>query len=363
MTSEDRAWFLIARSVSGDITSAEQKELELIFQEQPELRAGYDDIKRLKLNAPVAPSIEERRALERGLQKLDHSLATEGRSMERLLFNNEPEPLHSRTSKWWMAAASVVALLTVGMVALRYFKTSAASPVQQQLATNYGKRIHAVLPDGSSVWLNAGSTIKYADNLIVDGKREVTLNGEAYFDVKHDTLHPFIVHAGKMNVVVLGTAFNVRAYQGDPYMETTLIRGKVQVMNLNKPDENIVLYPNEKVTVATQSELTHKSKVLVKKSRPVADSTATANIELPNETIAETAWVNNKLTFRKENFADLAKQLERWYNVKISFDNDNYNSKEFTGTFKDQNIDEVMSALQFTESFHYNLKDNQIHIW
>lgn len=363
MTSEERAWVLIARSVSGDITPGELEELELIFKAQPELRADYDDIKRLKLDSPVAPSIEERRALERGLQKLDHSLANEGRSVERLIFNNEPEPLHSRTSKWWMAAASIIVLFAVGTIALRYFKQPAINHTQQQLATNYGKRIHAVLPDGSSVWLNAGSTIKYADNLITNGKREVTLNGEAYFDIKHDTVHPFIVHAGKMNVVVLGTAFNVRAYQSDRYMETTLIRGKVQVVNLDKPGENIVLYPNEKVRLATQSELTQKSKVWVKNSLPVADSTATAEVTLPNETIAETAWVNNKLTFRNENFLDLAKKLERWYNVEVTFDNDNYNSKEFNGTFKDETIAEVMHALQIAESFHYSLKNNQIHIW
>ncbi|GAA4103036.1 FecR family protein [Mucilaginibacter panaciglaebae] len=363
MTSEDRAWVLIARSVSGDMTPEEVQELELIFQALPELRADYDHVKRLKLNTPVAASIQERQALERGLQKLDHSLANENRSMERLLFNNEPEPLYSKSSKWWMAAASIVVLFTVGAVA-RYFKNPTINHTQQQLAANYGKRIHAVLPDGSSVWLNSGSTIKYADNLTVDGKREVTLNGEAYFDVKHDTVHPFIVHAGKMNVVVLGTAFNVRAYRGDGFIETTLIRGKVEVMNLNKPGENIVLYPNEKVTLATQSELTQKSKVILKNSMPVTDSiSTTADIVLPNEAIIETAWVNDKLTFKKENFSDLAKQLERWYNVEVTFDNSNYNSREFTGTFKDQNIDEVMRALQLIEPFHYNLKNNQIHIW
>lgn len=364
MTSEDRAWFLIARSVSGDIAPGELEELELIFKVHPELQADFDHIKRLRLDTPVAASFHERQALDRGMQKLDHSLANENRSMERLLFNHEPQPLYSKRSKWWMAAASVAVLFTVGTIVLRNFKSAELNHVQQQLAANYGKRVHTILPDGSSVWLNSGSTIQYANNLTVDGKREVTLNGEAYFDIKHDAMHPFIVHAGKMNVVVLGTAFNVRAYQGDTYMETTLIRGKVEVMNLNKPGENVVLYPNEKVTLATQSELTQKSKVIVKNNEPPVDSvSATADVVLPNEAIAETAWVSNNLTFKKEKFDDLAKQLERWYNVEITFDNSNYNAKEFTGTFKDQNIDEVMRALQLTEPFHYNLKNNQIHIW
>lgn len=362
MTSEERAWFLIARSVSGDITPLEAEELDLILAAHPELKAEYDQLMRLRLDAPVAPSFDERQALERGLHKLEHALVNEDRSMERLLFNHEPEPLHSRYPKWWMAAASIVALFAVAAIMMHYLKNQTISHTQQQLATTYGKRIHTVLPDGTSVWLNAGSTIKYADNLVVNGKREVTLNGEAYFDVKHDTVQPFIVHAGKMSVVVLGTAFNVRAYPGDTYMETTLIRGKVQIINENKPAQNIVLYPNEKVVLATHSELTQKLKLAVKTVAP-ADSMSTEKITLPDEAITETGWVNNKLSFKNENFTDLSQQLERWYNVQITFDNDTYITKEFTGTFKNQSIDEVMSALQIIEPFHYKLKNNQIHIW
>jgi len=258
------------------------------------------------------------------LQKLDDSLTNETRFVERHIFNHEPAPLHSGSSKWWMmAAASLVGLLIVGLLGLHHFNKPAAIP-QQQLATRYGNRIHAILPDGSSVWLNSGSTIKYAENLEVDGKREVTLNGEAYFDVKHDTVHPFVVHAGKMNVVVLGTAFNVRAYAGDAYMETTLIRGKVEVINANNPGQNIILYPNEKVTLATRSDVTQKSKLTVKTAPVDSLATASAAITLPNEAIAETGWVNNKLIFKKENFNDLAKQLERWYNINIVFDDDKY---------------------------------------
>lgn len=361
MTSEERAWVLIARSISGDITPQITEELELLLLAHPELKAEYEQLMRLRLDAPVAPSFDERQALERGLQKLEHSLVNEDRSMERLLFNHEPEPLRSRYSKWWMAAASIIALFAAGAIMMYYLKNPAANHTQQQLATTYGKRIHTVLPDGSSVWLNAGSTIKYTDNLVVNGKREVTLTGEAYFDVKHDTAHPFIVHAGKMSVVVLGTAFNIRAYPSDTHMETTLIRGKVQVINEDKPGQNIVLYPNEKVVLATQSELTRKYKLAVKNTAPI--DSISSKVTLPDETITETGWVNNKLSFKNENFTDLSQQLERWYNVQISFDNDTYITKEFTGTFKDQSIDEVMNALQIIEPFHYKLKNNQIHIW
>ncbi|MDB5159499.1 MAG: anti-FecI sigma factor, FecR [Mucilaginibacter sp.] len=366
MTSEERVWFLSARSVSGDISPEEVDELELIFLARPELRADYGNIKRLKLDTPVAASIEERGALERGLKKLDYSLANEGRFMERHIFNHEPTPLSSKRPTLWMVAASVLVLFTAGAIILKRFKT-APTNTQQQLATRYGKRIHTTLPDGTTVWLNSGSTIKYAENLLVDGKREVTLNGEAYFDVKHDTEHPFIVHAGKLNVVVLGTAFNVKAYQGDAYMETTLIRGKVEVLNNDKPGDNVILYPNEKVTINTNATVSFKTKLAVKNkpvdSLSVAADKTTLLPQLPDAAITETAWVSDKLIFKKKNFNDLARQLERWYNVEIKFDNDNYSAKQFTGAFKDEDINEVMRDLQFTEPFHYSIKNNQIHIW
>lgn len=367
MTSEERVWFLIACSVSGDISPEEANELELIFLLQPELRDDHDNIKRLKLDTPVAASIEERGALERGLKKLDYSLTNEGRFIERHIFNHVPTPLNSRRITWWMVAASLLAL-TAGTILLKRFKTTQANPQQQLVETHYGKRIHTILPDGTTVWLNSGSTIKYAENLVINGKREVTLNGEAYFDVKHDTEHPFIVHAGKLNVVVLGTAFNIKAYQGDAYMETTLIRGKVEVLNNDKPGENVILYPNEKVTIGINAAVSIKTKLAVKNKLVDSLSTAidqtTLLPQLPDAAITETAWVSNKLIFKKENFNDLARQLERWYNVEIKFDNDNYSAKQFTGAFKDEDIKEVMRDLQFTEPlFHYNIKNNQIHIW
>jgi transmembrane sensor len=367
MTSEERTWLLISRAVSGDISPEEHKELEIVFLMQPELRSDYEHIKKLKLTYPSDLLMGERRAMDRGLERFDNSLADERRFIERHLFSNQQvKPLNRKSNKGWMVAASIITPLLISVYALYHFR-SPHTPQQQELITHYGKRIHTILPDGSTVWLNSGSSIKYAENLITNGKREVTLNGEAYFDVKHDAKHPFIVHAGKLNIVVLGTAFNVKAYAGDAYMETTLIRGKVEISNDAKPGADIVLYPNEKATVNTSAYTVKKTTLLVK--RAVSDSLAVTTEkdaklpEMPDDAIAETAWVSNELTFKRENFTDLAEQLERWYNVKIVFDNNAYMSKQFTGTFKDQDINEVMHALQLTQSFHYEITNNQIHIW
>lgn len=366
MNQEERIWLLISRAVSGAITPEEHSELEQIFLLEPELRADHENLKSLRVNVPAVHSVEERRAMDRGLQRFNLLLANEGGYAEKPIFENSTiKPIHHTRRKNWLAAASIISLLTIGALGF-YYKKGSKPETQQALSTVYGKRIHTTLPDGSKVWLNAGSSITYAYNSRGNGKREITLNGEAYFDVKHDNARPFIVHAGKLDVIVLGTAFNVKAYATDKFMETTLIRGKVAISGDGSASEAIVLYPNEKVTISTGKFEARKS--LVSTRRVEKDSLADvprkiADVPIVPEDVAETGWLNDRLTFKKENFTDLANQMERWYAVTIVFDNGKFLTKQFTGAFKGQDINEVMHALQLIQPFNYKITNNQIHIW
>ncbi len=364
MAPEEKIWQLIARAVSGEINPEELEELEAIFNAQPQYRADFENIKSLSLDHEHLPLIDERRAMERGLEKFNNEFA-DSNIADRPLFQTRLEPLRARSFRKWYAAAAVIAFFMASILVFYKLRTKPTQVSSELLLTHYGQRIKATLPDGSVVWLNAGSSIKYVNN-IRDGKREVMLNGEAYFDVKHDAVHPFVVHAGKLNVVVLGTAFNIKAYNTEPYIETTLIRGKVEILNTVKPGAPIVLLPNQKVRVDTQTNTNNK--VVLFGKHVVKDSTVMPRkkefiAEVPDTTIVETAWVDNKLSFKNEDFASLARQLNRWFAVNITFDNDKYVDRHFTGTFKNQNIDEVMQALQLTESFHYSINNDQIRIW
>jgi transmembrane sensor len=362
MASEERIWHLIARALAAELSAAELAEMESIFINEPERRVDFENLKKLTLDASAVTSIDERRALERGLNKFDRFVQESGFT-ERTLFNQSLEPLPQSRFKSWMIAASLVPFFVIGAWVM-HFSRAVKVAQAQSLTAGYGKRVRSTLPDGSVVWLNSGSVITY--NNSKSGKREINLTGEAYFDVKHDTEHPFIVHAGKLNIVVLGTAFNVKAYQADAYIETTLLRGKVEILNDARPGSIIVLKPNEKVAI---NKLRNNVKRLVVSNQPVADSVANLQNEdvvknpVPDNEIIETAWVSNYLTFKREAFDDLAGRLERWYNVNIIFDNNKYADRQFTGRFKDQDITEVMDALQLTGSFHYRINNNQIHIW
>ena len=364
MASEERAWQLIARAISGELSPEELNELEAIFAAEPHYRADYENIKRLTLDQEHLPVIDERGALERGLKKFDGEFA-DNNFAGRPLFQSRLEPIKVSNFKKWYAAASVIAFLMIGLPVYYKLHLKNTQIASEPLLTRYGQRIKATLPDSSVVWLNAGSSIQYVANT-QNGQREILLSGEAYFDVKHDAAHPFVVHAGKLNIVVLGTAFNIKAYKSDPYIETTLIRGKVEILNTVKPGKSIVMYPNQKVRVNTETNADKKT--VLSDKRAVKDSVDMEGKKefiavVPDSTIVETAWVNNKLSFKKEDFASLARQLDRWFNVSITFDDDKYLNKQFTGTFKDQSIYDVMRDLQLTQPFHYSIKNDQIHIW
>ncbi len=372
MESEERTWVLISRAVAGEISPQELEEMQSLFLLHPALRSEFEALEKIKISSGIA-TIDERKAMERGLEKFDNDLRTKSNFNDLSFFNYATiEPLPKNTGKKWMIAASIISVLAISALGFYFIKTGGISSEvskQEVLYTQYGKRIHALLPDGSNVWLNSGSTISYSEKFNQQDKREVTLNGEAFFDVKHDVKHPFIVHAGKLSVVVLGTAFNVKAYSADSFVETTLIRGKVVIDNAAKPGANIVLYPNEKVIIQTGKAIANTG------TTPEREQTSSKELmafkydkkavvpEVSDGAIVETSWVSNRLIFKKENFTDLALQLERWYDVKIIFDNDKYQKTQFTGSFKDQDIKEVMKALKLIGSFHYTINDNLIHIW
>ena len=391
---QERIGKLMFKLLVGEATLPEQKELESAFREDPSLRETWNIIQALKEAPPGGLSIEEeQKMLEKGLKRLDLSrregmgLSAVRRQEEEPVFVTremedvpdarpaEDEPVIRRLSSWRMlAAASVVLLVIAGFLLYSGNRTgakttpvSAAPVVAKELVSKYGSRSFIELPDGSKLWLNAGSNVHYP-SAFADGKRELTLSGEAFFDIKHDPAHPFIIHTGKLDVRVLGTTLNVKAYPGDSLTETTLIKGKVEVDFADNAHSAIVLKPSQKLIVSTggNAELvqSHHTVARPDEEQPSPKVVTAPLVPDPKDgTIAETSWVENKLVFRSEPFAQLALKLERWYNVKIRFDNEKYRMDELTGTFKDQRIDEVMHALQLTSDFHYKISGDTIHIW
>jgi ferric-dicitrate binding protein FerR (iron transport regulator) len=238
---------------------------------------------------------------------------------------------------------------------------------KNEVSTRNGSKTTITLPDGSKVWLNAGSSLTY--NKDFGGEiREVELSGEAFFEVvpamsttKTQKI-PFIIHTRHLDVRVLGTAFNVKSYPGDKQTETSLVHGKVEVLIHNRPEEKIVLHPNEKLVVRnedTTAQVTGKSNALNKEP---FYSVGKLNYTETDSTVIETAWVQNKLVFNNESLLEIAQKMERWYNVEIKFSDVKIQAERFSGTFENETIQQALDYISIATAFRYTIQENKIII-
>jgi len=274
-----------------------------------------------------------------------------------------------RAARYSVAAA---VLLTIGATA--YFFRPARNNRESvalrwmQKTTHPTKKDQLTLSDGTIVTLNSATTIKYPDHF-GDSTREVYLEGEAYFDVSKDPVHPFIIHTDKMNIRVLGTSFNVKSYQSEPLGEASLINGSIEVTLNDRPSDRIILKPKEKLIVQNNGSM--KKAATPNPSPSDTTSHKTTRYSLTNltyfhntaATVVETSWVENKLVFSEKDFIDLSGQLERWYGVHIRFANDRVKHYNFTGFFEKETLPEALDALKMIEQFNYKITDSTVYIY
>jgi transmembrane sensor len=233
-----------------------------------------------------------------------------------------------------------------------------------------GSKAQVILPDGTKVWLNAGSKIDYQLNNALN-IREVNLEGEGYFEVAKDINRPFIVNTSDMKIRALGTKFNVKAYKSDQIVVATLIEGKVKIERKNqkkKSAESLILEPKQQASIYKEAAETpnRQSGVNVRDSiiRPLPGNTTMNSIVLEEKvnTDITTAWKSNYLYFENETFANLAIKLERRFGVNIKFGNDKIANYRFTGKFEDVIIEQVLEALHYASPFEYSIQDKTILI-
>jgi transmembrane sensor len=227
---------------------------------------------------------------------------------------------------------------------LKYSSDASADKlVYNQIKIPYGKTFNIKLSDGTTVYLNSGTILKYPVKFIKGLNREVFLDGEAYFDVSKDKLHPFIVNANAMNVKVLGTKFNVSSYKEDTAISTVLVEGSVSLSDDDKPNKKALLTPGYKGVWDKSSSAISLEKV---------------------DTKLYTQWMNGEVIFRKATFSEMTKKLERTYNVTIKNNNSALDVMKFNASFNKniETIDAVMSSLSKIQSFTYEITGNQIVI-
>jgi transmembrane sensor len=250
-------------------------------------------------------------------------------------------------------------VLTAVLFTINYFNIGQKKNLKTFLAV-YGERKNIQLPDGSDVTLNAGSKIEINESFGVSN-RDVYLEGEAFFDVKHNVKLSFIVHTPAMDVKAIGTAFNVKAYLNEKITETSLIRGLVEV-TLKAGNRTMLLYPNQKIEwkyPPAKAVINHSAVIKNGDTSNSTDSLLKKLVITDDGDIKEVAWKENKLIFEDELLGDIAILLERWYGVKIEFKDDTIRNYRFTGIFEKEDLNTVLNFLKESRSFNYTTEPGE----
>lgn len=202
-----------------------------------------------------------------------------------------------------------------------------------------GKTYHLTLIDGTEIELNSNSIISF-NNSTISEQRNVTLTGEAFFDIYHNKERPFVVKASDAIITVFGTEFNISNYPANNFVTTTLINGSVKISNSTG---NEILRPGEQATISTGDNYINVQQ---------------ANIQ---ETVA---WMSGRMIFRNETLESLLPKLNQWFGIKFIIENESLKKFHFTGTLKKQNdLTHFLQILKYTEGIDYQVEQEEVRLF
>jgi len=244
---------------------------------------------------------------------------------------------------WNVAAILLVMLgsvLWLGWDELKQANTEEPAIAQHRIIQENprGQKHQFALPDGSTVWLNAESRLEYPEPFSPD-TREVTLQGEAFFEVVSDQTRPFIIKTDEVTTTVLGTSFNISAYPEDCAISVSVATGKVEVDGPHV--QKIMLLPTEQANYEKEDQSIEKT-----------------NFN-PEEILG---WKDGLIYFKEASFKHIVEELERWYNVEITVDNiQKY--RRFSGEFRKQSLENVLNGISFSLDFDYKMEGKHVYIF
>ena len=289
---------------------------------------------------------------------LRHSLKKDWERMVNVELSSEPDlhyildRVHHRISKnenlsrqkplrkfmrIYMKAAAILLLpLLIAALGYKFLENRPADdqPVSSSIYAPMGARVSFNLPDGTTGMLNSGSMLIYS--LPFNGNRKVSLNGEAWFNVYHDEKHPFEITSGTSVVKVFGTRFNISAYPDESYVEVVLEEGKVSYKN-QEVSEEFAMLPSER---------------LIFKDGNISKSVA--------DPVKYKAWTEGKLVFRGDLMGEVARRIERWYNVEVNIADKGLYKYSFRGIFLDDTLEDVLKYLSMTSPIRYSISPREM---
>ncbi len=372
--SKDRIYTILSRKLTGEATPSELAELDDLIKTYPDSHLPAQIIEEFW----QAPSEKDADFLEATyylhLKRLKQKEREVNIGAIKDTSSVNPRIAFNKRSKQLIFSSIIIAVTSIVFFAFflqqkAIINNKEVKNLESVVATKQGSRTKILLPDGTSVWLNGNSKLIYNNQHYGETIREVTLTGEAYFDVVKNAAKPFVIHTIAMDIKVLGTAFNVKSYASEKTSETSLIRGSIEVTLINKANRKIMLKPNEKITVPnTKDAAINTHSIAMQLQKQVADTfkdvaVAPLKFDAKENTFKEIAWKENKLMFKKESLESIAVMLERWFGQPVEIRDEKLKLLQFTGNFHDENITQVLQALQASYNFNFITENKSIIIY
>jgi len=334
MDSEiNRIHSIIAKSLTGQLNDQELKELNEWKLASNINLSEYNDFVELwiKSGSLVLPSA------------INHHNAF------KIIRNNTGLNLRNR---WINIAIQVAAVLVLSIIfsgVFTYmsndrngsiFSNAASLPVYQEIKAAFGTQAKVELADGTVVFLNSGSKLRFPQTFDHQEQRKVLLDGEGYFSVTKNPDQPFVVEVNKLDIKVLGTTFNVEAYNDNPSVNIALVEGSVLLQEHSESGNRdlMQLSPNQVATL--------------NKSDNTISKTDLADL------YKYTAWINGRIVFYDDPIETVVNKLGKWYNVDIKIADKRLENYRFTGTFINESLEQILNILSLTSPMTYDIKSS-----
>lgn len=316
--NNDSHWEIIAGKLHGELSNEEEAEFSKILNDSPDLNE-FKKSQQIHDSLIKAGSISANKKME-SWAKVEKGIKT-------------------YQLRWIKTALKYAAIVVFAFIAGNLLKPSAPEDKEirySEIAVPCGQMSQITLSDGTKIWLNSGTTLRYPEQF-GENCRSVSINGEAYFEVAKIPSKPFTVNTSDIKVEVLGTLFNLSAYKEDAATSVTLVEGKVAVQNSD----------GKAIALLSPGQMATKNK-------------KETNLNIQNvKTGFYSAWIEGKIFFDDEPLDQIAVKLERWFNVEIAFSNENLKSLRFTGTIlKNKPVDQIMQALELLSPIRFKHQVN-----
>lgn len=328
---------IIAKYLSGGCTEKETEELLVWLESSEENKQHFSDLKNAWAIANMADNEADEQMpqnyFEKQMRHFDQNDISKSR-VRPTLFNRI----------YGLRRIAAIIILTIGITTLFNYiiwQWPKSEQAYHQLVVPSGQQAQLTLSDGTTIWLNSRSKLLYPGTFS-NKKREVILEGEGFFQVSHQQDRPFIVKTAALDVKVLGTSFNVAAYNDDKDIKLTLVNGSISILDKVTATELAKLKPNEQAIYSK----THKS-----------FKVETVDIDF------YTSWKEGRFKFRRMSFDEIAKRLSRNFNMEFIFSNNEIKNATYTGSFYNyEPVNRILQIMQKSSPFEFEIKNNQVFI-